>query len=46
MPEGCDDSRMNGSLDAYNKRFAHPPGAFAHKNEYSVTVVKGFTTLL
>ena len=30
MPRGCDDSRMNGSCDAYNKRVAHPRGAFAH----------------
>lgn len=30
MPGGCDDSRMNGSCDACNKRVAHPPGAFAH----------------
>ena len=39
MPGGCDDSPMNGGCDACNKRAAHPPGAFAHKNECSVTVV-------
>ncbi len=30
MPGGCDDSRMNGGCDAYNKRAAHRPSAFAH----------------
>lgn len=38
MPCGCDDSRMNGASDAYNKRAAHPARRFGSPNECSVTV--------
>ena len=37
MPGGCDDSPMNGTRDACNKRAAHPHPALSLTNEYSDT---------
>ena len=35
MPGGCDDSPMNGSCDACNKRVAHLARRFCETSEYS-----------